>query len=1039
MNYQRINNITGWGVFLTALVVYLLTVAPTASFWDCGEFIACANELEVTHPPGAPLFLLLGRLMTVFASSVENVAFMVNLLSVLSSAFTALFTCWTVTMLARKGLAEMDFSDKDKLILNMAAGVVAGLACTFADSIWFNAVEAEVYAMSSFFTAIVVWLIFKWEAHADEADHLKWIILIAYLMGLSIGVHLLNLLTIPALAMVYYFRKYHFSWKGFIATMGISVAALALIQYGLIQTSFSIAWGFEKVFTGTETAAGVSQGGLGLPMGTGAAIFALLVFGTLGYLIYYSHKHHKIVLNTAVLAFTVICIGFSSYAQIFIRSNVNPPIDMNNPENLVTFLSYMKREQYGDRPLLKGPLYNAQVKRDARGYPVAESQSMKYVLRNDRDKYVEDTEDLKYQFDSEVWFPRMYSPNHYATGAWGYQNYVKRQGADPNSPYDDKPTRAEDFRYFFDYQLNHMYVRYFLWNFAGRESDLQHAAWESGFETWQPMRWTEAKQQNKGKNHFYMLPLFFGLLGLVWQILYRKQDAAIIGMLFFFTGLAIILYLNQYAPQPRERDYSYAGSFQTFCMWIGLGVLFVGDVLKRYLKSATPWVAAGLVLIAPLLMAFQGWDDHSRKGRWVDIEFAKNLLNSCAENAILFTGGDNDTFPLWYVQEVEGFRSDVRVVNLELLISDWYIDQMREDKNQSKALPITMERRDYIGEKGLVIQGVNAKQIPLPVHKAQLLQSGVINAEEAGWMGDEQEIIWDFKPRGSSRNPYILRKDSVMMNLVRNIANAEWERPVYFANTMQSSSFIRLQDFFRMEGLAYRIVPIKKSENTPKDLFHGWIGQEYMKKNLMEKFFYTQLDDPSVNFDQHIRDVIIGNYRNAFYRLSNSYTEEIIRWQQESNLLQQQIQQVDTKVKVDSLQRLLNQRLSQITENRQHILELHNFAEEKMPHAVTPRNVTLLISQAQMLARTELNEPAMQEFNHLVEIALDELNARKAANGKNFNPGNNDYNLQGLLIAVQFFTQQNETERATEIANQLQELLGNDIGHRLIEQEKGRR
>jgi hypothetical protein len=1035
MNYQRINNLTGWGVFLVALVVYLLTVAPTASFWDCGEFIACSNELEVTHPPGAPLFLLLGRIFAMFAGSVENVAFMVNMLSVLSSAFTALFTCWTVTMLARKGLKEMELSENQKLVANMAAGVMAGLACIFADSIWFNAVEAEVYAMSSFFTAIVVWLIFKWEAHADEPDNLKWLILIAYLMGLSIGVHLLNLLTIPALATVYYFRKYEFTWKGFAATMGIAVAALALIQYGIIQLSFSVAWGFEKIFTGTETATGEVQGGLGLPMGTGTIVFGLLSLAAIVFLLWYSHKNNKVALNTAVIAFTVICIGFSSYAQIYMRSGVNPPIDMNNPENLLTFLSYMKREQYGDRPLVKGPLYNSQVKRDARGYPVAKSTTMKYVLLDDHNRYVEDTEDLDYEFDKEVLFPRMYDPNHYSTGGWAYKNYVRRKGADKNSPYDDKPTRAEDFKYFWDYQLNHMYIRYFLWNFAGRESDMQHAAWESGIEAWQPLRWTAEKTRNKGKNHFFMLPLFFGLLGLVWQLLYRKQDAAVIGMLFFFTGIAIVLYLNQYAPQPRERDYSYAGSFQTFCMWIGMGVLFLTDVLRRFSKNGAAWIAAGLVFIAPLLMAVEGWDDHSRKGRWVDIEFAKNLLNSCAENAILFTGGDNDTFPLWYVQEVEGYRSDVRVVNLELLISDWYIDQMREQKNESAALPITMQRKDYIGEKGLVIQGVQAKNISLPVHKEKLLAKGIINQEEASWITGDR-VVWEFKPRGSSRNPYILRKDSVMMNLVRNIALNEWERPVYFANTMQSSSFIRLQDYFRMEGLAYRVVPIKKSENTPRDLFHGWIGQDYMKKNLMEKFLYTQLDDPGVNFDEHIRNVIVGNYRNAFYRLSNSYSEEITKWQQQ---IANNAQLMNTEgANVDSLRAVSARLTQQMAENKQHIRELYAFSEEKMPHEVVHRSITLLISQAQMLARNNLQEEAAQEFEFLIADSIDELQALKKAAGGKLEPGNNNFHLQGLLIAIQYYTQQKNIDRATELANQVQEILGNDIGHRLIQQEQAR-
>ncbi|RMG60649.1 MAG: DUF2723 domain-containing protein, partial [Bacteroidetes bacterium] len=816
MNYTRINNLTGWAVFGVTLLVYLLTVAPTASFWDCGEFIACANELEVTHPPGAPLFLLLGRIFAMFSfGDVTRVAFMVNLLSAISSAFTALFTFWTVTILARKGLAKSEMDEQGRLIAGMAAGVVAGLTCAFADSIWFNAVEAEVYALSSFFTAIVVWLMFKWEARADEPDHLRWIVLIAYIMGLSIGVHLLNLLTIPALALVYYYRKFDFSWLGFLATMAISVVILAVVQYGIIQYQFSIALAFEKFFTGTVTRAGVDQGGLGLPMGTGALVFGLLVLAVLVGLLFYSHRQRKVVLNTVLLSLAVIQIGFSSYGMIFIRSNVNPPIDMNNPENILTFLSYMRREQYGDRPLLRGPLYNGQVERDARGYPVTKVKGMKYMKVEGIDKYVEDTEDVDYVYRDQdvVWFPRMYSPERYNSGPFGYVNYVKRKGQDPNSPYDDRPTKGEDWRFFFDYQLSHMYLRYFMWNFVGRESDIQEARWESGLEWGDVTRFTPEKVDNKAKNHYYFLPLFFGLLGLVWQISVRRRDAAVVGLLFFFTGVAIILYLNQYPLQPRERDYSYAGSFQTFAMWVGLGVLFLADLLRRYLGKITPWVAGGLAMLAPLIMLAENWDDHTRKGRWIDIEFAKNLLDSCEEDAILFTGGDNDTFPLWYVQEVEGYRTDVRVVNLELLISDWYVDQQRESQNGAAPLPLSPPALSSAGDAGLIRQGYASREFRLPVDKAVAIETGLLTPEEAALAGDE--MVWEFQARGSSRNPYILRKDTVLIDLLTQVAADGWRRPIYFANTQPTSNFLNLNDWFRLEGLAYRVVPVKRSDATP--------------------------------------------------------------------------------------------------------------------------------------------------------------------------------------------------------------------------------
>ncbi|MEZ4828344.1 MAG: DUF2723 domain-containing protein [Bacteroidia bacterium] len=508
MSEKKFNDLTGWSVFLIALVVYVLTMAPTASFWDCGEFIACANELEVTHPPGAPLFLILGRIFSMFSfGDVTRIAWMVNLLSATASAFTAMFTCWTITILARKSLSASDMDEQMKMNATMISGFVGGLACIFADSIWFNAVEAEVYGMSSFFTAIVVWLMLKWEARADEPDHLRWILLIAYVMGLSIGVHLLNLLTIPALAVIYYLRKFPFSIKGLAATLGISVVVLAVILYGIIQYTFSIAWGFEKVFTGTLSRSGEDLGGLGLPMGTGSAVFSVIMLGLIAGALIVSYRNKWVVVNTALLAFTLITIGFSSYGVIFIRSKANPAIDMNNPENILTFLSYMKREQYGDRPLFRGPLYNAGFDLDSRGYPKAKSRGMKYTLIDGKTKYVEDMEDIEYLYKSKdlVLFPRMYDPGHYTdAGPFSYINFVKRLGSDKESPLDDQPTRFEDFSFFVDYQLNHMYFRYFMWNFVGRSSDDQDARWEDGLL----FRTDSRYERNKANNHYFSCHLF---------------------------------------------------------------------------------------------------------------------------------------------------------------------------------------------------------------------------------------------------------------------------------------------------------------------------------------------------------------------------------------------------------------------------------------------------------------------------------------------------------------------------------------------------
>lgn len=1027
MNENRINNLTGWGVFLVALIVYLLTVAPTASFWDCGEFIACANELEVTHPPGAPLFLLLGRIMSLFAfGDVTNIAFMVNLLSAISSAFTALFTCWSITILARKGLVNSDMDERMKLIGTMAAGVIGGLACTFADSIWFNAVEAEVYAMSSFFTAIVVWLMLKWEGHADDPGHLRWIILIAYLMGLSIGVHLLNLLTIPALAVIYYLRKFPFSISGLLATLGISVVILAVVQYGIIQYTFSIAWWFEKLFTGTVTRAGADQGGFGMPMGTGAFVFALLVVGTITGLLIYSQRQQKVILNTVVLAFTMISIGFSSYGIIFIRSNANPPIDMNNPENILTFLSYMKREQYGDRPLVYGPMYNSQVARDSRGYPVSEAKGMKYTVLEGQEKYIEDVEDIDYQYEGKVLFPRMHDPGRYNSGAFAYREFVKNKGSNPDDPMDDRPTRWEDLKFFLEYQLNHMYIRYFMWNFVGRASDVQEARWEDGLI----FRASATNQDNKANNHYFFLPLILGFMGIVWHSVMSRKDAFVVGMLFFFTGIAIIIYLNQYPLQPRERDYSFAGSFQTFCIWIGLGVLFIVDLLRKYAGKLTPWIAGGIGLMAPLLMGTANWDDHTRKGRFVDIEFAKNLLNSCEKDAILFTGGDNDTFPLWYVQEVEGYRTDVRVVNLELLISDWYIEQMQVQKNESPALPITMDKKDFGGEAGLVIRNFPSQEIILPADPKSLLDNGVINEDEAEMATGQ--MVWEFKARGGSRNSYILRKDSVMLNILRNVARDGWKRPVYFANTMPPSNFLNLNDWFRMEGLAFRVVPIKKTEETANDIYWGRIDQEIMSRNLTENFLYTRLDDPSVNFDEHIRQVIIGNYRNSFFRLANSYAEQIFRLMGQNQQMQEQI--ANPEANQDSIRQALSENQAMIKDKRAHIGELISFADEKMPHEVVDQGITLLITMGQMLERVGLSDLSLKKFQALKPAAIHDLQFRSE---NNLSIDQNTISLRAAVISTQFFVQRGMIDDANDLAEGIQKATGSPIGYQIIDEAAG--
>ncbi len=876
MDFKRLNNLTGWAVFAIATVSYFFTMAPTASFWDCGEFIACANELEVPHPPGAPFYLLLGRIFAMLAGAqIENIAYMLNMMSVLSSSFTVLFTFWITTHLALKLIgSSAAHPNATQTFAILASGVVAGLANAYADSFWFNAVEAEVYAMSSFFTAIVVWLMFKWEERADEPGNLRYLILIAYLMGLSIGVHLLNLLTIPALAFIYYFRKYEFSWKGFLAAGAVSVGILGIIQTGIILYTFDLAWAFERFFAGVQDANGGNTSGLGLPIGSGLVVFFSLLFGSMGYFIYWSHQQNKVSLNTALLSTLVIYIGFSSYLMIPIRSQANPPIDENNPENTQSFLSYMKREQYGSRPLIRGPLYNAQ--------PVdLEIAGKEYVLEEGADRYTElgVKRQYKYKDSDKKLFPRMYdntrplswSPTQ---GRYTYANFVTRTG-DPNSPYDDRPTGAEDLKYFFKYQIGHMYLRYFLWNFVGKEGDFQNADWESGLNFVKQSQMPDIIKDHPAKNHYYFLPLILGLLGLAWQSSVRKYDAVIVGLLFFFTGLAIIIYLNQYPNQPRERDYSFAGSFQTFAIWIGLGVMALYQLTEKYLGKSSAYLAAGVGMLVPIIMGLQNWDDHSRAGQYVAPDSAYNLLNSLEKNAVLFTNGDNDTFPLWYLQEVEQVRTDVRVLCLSYVNTDWYIDQMYRQMNESPALPLTISKKDYVGQanQSKSFGATNQLRETLPVDINSLVSQGIISDEELPFV--ESPMNWTFNTRGGERNKYLELKDLLIVNLLKNVANNGWSRPIYFANTVAPNSFLNLDSYLRQEGLAYRVLPMKKPRISDQyDAFSGNIDQERMYENLVNRFQFRNMDKEGAYYDENIFRML-ANYHNTYYRLGTSYLRDI--------------------------------------------------------------------------------------------------------------------------------------------------------------------
>lgn len=972
MNYSRINTLSGWGMFLIALVVYLQTMAPTASYWDCGEFIACANELEVPHPPGAPFFLLIGRIFAMLSfGDVTNVAFMLNLMSVLSASFTVLFTFWITTHLGRKMLVGPDGSPNTiQTIVIMGAGLAAGLANTFADSFWFNAVEAEVYAMSSFFTAIVVWLGFKWETRADEPGNERWLILIAYLMGLSIGVHLLNLLAIPAIAFIVYFRKFEFSWRGFLITSAISVAILGVIQTGIIINTFDLAWAFEKALVGTIEPDGDTTG-LGLPIGTGIVLFFIILFGSIIAGIWYSVKTKNLALNTVLMGLAVVYIGFASYAMIPIRSQANPPIDENNPEDSQTFISYMKREQYGDRPLFKGPLYNAQ--------PIGLIETgTEYVLEKGKGRYTELGPKRKYKYadkDKKL-FPRMYdsarpaswNPNY---GPWTYANFVTRSG-DPKVPSDDKPKGSEDLTFFFNYQVVHMYWRYFMWNFAGREGDTQDMGWESGLNFGHLSQMPDFMKDAPARNHFYLLPFLFGMLGLFWQANKRSYDAAIVGLLFFFTGLAIIIYLNQYPNQPRERDYSFAGSFQTFAIWVGLGGIALYELLEKYLKAAAGYIATAVALIGPILMGIDGWNDHSRAGRYIAPESAYNLLNSCAKNAVLFTNGDNDTFPLWYIQEVEGVRPDVRVLCLSYVNTDWYIDQMKSPMNESPALPLTLERKDYVGQAKQSRSFGNRQnfKVDLPTNAQSLLQKEIIYPEDVPFV--QSPMAWTVPTRGGGSR-YLELKDILILNLLENVARDGWDRPIYFANTVTPSSFLGLDDYLRLEGLAYRVLPVKRpTSNDPYDPFDGTLDLRRMYNNMVETFKYTNLNDPEVYYDENVMRML-SNYHNTFYRLANGYLREVSALEQANQALKAQMQQEETKSQSDSLQAVVTANEKSIDSLRAKGVEVMMFTEEKFPYTAATPDPYMIVRAGIMFERLGETEKAMEYYTFAQERAVGTL------------------------------------------------------------------
>jgi hypothetical protein len=902
-NFKQLNNIVGWLTFLVAAVTYLLTIEPTASFWDCPEFITTSYKLEVGHPPGAPFFMILGRLFSLFGGGPSNVAVMINSMSALASAFTILFLFWTITHIARKLVKAEGEYTTGQLIAILGSGVVGALAYTFSDTFWFSAVEGEVYASSSLFTAMVFWAILKWENEADEPQANRWIILIAYLMGLSIGVHLLNLLAIPAIVFVYYFRKYPTTRNGILISMAASILILGVVMYGIIPGVITAATWFELMFVN----------GVGLPFNTGAVIYAFLLIGALVYGILYTVKKKLVLWNTVLLGVVVILIGYSSFAMIVIRSSANPPMDQNSPDNVFSLLGYLNREQYGDRPLVFGQYYNTPLEKYVDDKPYYIEKNGKYVVADMRQKPV---------FDSNLStiFPRMYSRESEHVEAYKQWADIKGRKVsitdeDGESKTIEVPTFGENLTFFLRYQVGHMYFRYFMWNFSGRQSDIQgngeisNGNWITGINFIDAIRLGDQKnlpqefKNNKGRNAYYMLPFLLGIIGIVFMYnrgIQGKKDLWTVFLLFFMTGLAIVIYLNQTPLQPRERDYAYAGSFYAYAIWIGIGVLGVYEALKKFLSDRNAAaVASGLTLVlVPMIMAAQNWDDHDRSGRYTCRDFGSNYLNTCAPNAVIFTNGDNDTFPLWYNQEVEGVRRDVRVCNLSYFQTDWYIDQMKQKAYESAPLPISFTHDSYVQGKRDIIYLMEDPRVKGAVELKQALdfvkddnpRTKLEQAEGAAYIPSkklfmvvDKEAVKRYKAVPEKDydkiadtltidfgNRHYITKDELMV--LDMIAHNNWERPLYFAITVGRDKYINLQDYFQLEGFAYRLVPIK-TEASDGGLNVGCVDSKAMYENVMNKFKWGNMNSPKVYIDENNSRMMM-NIRNTFNRLAEQLNDE---------------------------------------------------------------------------------------------------------------------------------------------------------------------
>ena len=886
MTFKKLNNITGWLAGLIATVVYLLTLEPTVSWWDCGEYISTAYKLQVGHPPGAPLFQLLGRFFSLFAGGdVTKVAMMVNVMSALCSGLTIVFLFWTITMLARKvWMKEGEDAPWTNKIGVLLAGFVGAVAYTFTESFWFNAVEGEVYAMSSFFTAVTFWAILKWEQVADDPKSTRWIIFIAFLIGLSIGVHLLNLLCVPAFVYVFYFKKWKkTSFWGFVVAGLVSVALLWFLNMFLVPQTVNLASKFELFFVNT----------LHAPFNVGTIVYFALIIGLITWGLIATTKRKKVAWNTAILSLMFILIGYSSFFMLVIRANTNTPINENEPKDAPSMLSYLLREQYGSWPLLYGPYYNAPITELKPGKPVyvKDKEAGRYVITDDNKYGVPE-----YPKEMKTLFPRMWSSQRGAHTDM-YESYRKNASGNivgetmrfrnylGETVTVSKPSFGQNLRFFISYQCNWMYWRYFMWNFVGRQNDiesqgqLEDGNWISGISAIDNARLGDQDNipdclHNPGRTTYYFLPLILGLFGLFWLLKRDLKQSWIIFLLFFMTGLAIVIYLNQTPQQPRERDYSYAGSFYAFAIWIGFGVIALIDWISKLMKKQTTVtvVAVGLIcfLAVPCVLAANGWEEHNRAGKTSARDWARNYLAQLPPNAVIFTRGDNDTFPLWYVQEVEGFRTDVRVVNYMLSSGYWYAHQMGRKVYDSERLPLTLSPKEYdngvnepitIEEEeeyfkgkrvelkqvidfihnpkavkkryGVTYNYVPARSVKLTVDKEACLRNGIVPESMADKIVDE--IDWDIK--GNS-----LWKNSLL--LLDFMATNNWERPVYFTSFSDMASVLGIEKYLHMEGLAYRFIPVEAEDYVKA--YRGGVYRDGSYDLLVNKANWGNLNQDGV-------------------------------------------------------------------------------------------------------------------------------------------------------------------------------------------------